>query len=250
MRSGPATVAVAGGDGSLRGAADRIAGSEVALLPIPAGTMNHFARRLGHETPEVAVEALKTGRVERAPVGIVDHHVFLNTATFGHYAAVIRRRERWRRYLTKWPAAGLAFAVTVARMRDLEFEVEIDGRALRKTGPLLWVGVGRGTFPRVHRSDEHPGPTQLEIVIPRPRGRIASIAFLARLALRLVSNRQPSPDRDVDILHARSLLIRGPARIESTLDGEVLEVHPPVFVGVEDGCLRVVVPGLAPDCAR
>jgi diacylglycerol kinase family enzyme len=50
-------VGVAGGDGTIRCAASVLAGSGVALLPIPAGTRNHFARELGIDTLERATEA-------------------------------------------------------------------------------------------------------------------------------------------------------------------------------------------------
>src|SRR4051812_7006344 len=36
-------VAVAGGDGTIRCAAEQMTGSDVPLLPVPAGTRNHFS---------------------------------------------------------------------------------------------------------------------------------------------------------------------------------------------------------------
>src|ERR1041384_3917331 len=54
---GPDCVAVAGGDGPLRGAAERLLGTGVPLLPIPGGTRNHFALAVGVSDLETAAKA-------------------------------------------------------------------------------------------------------------------------------------------------------------------------------------------------
>src|SRR5205085_837823 len=54
---GAEVVAVAGGDGTIRTAASVLAETGVALLPVPAGTRNHFARELGIDTLDAAGRA-------------------------------------------------------------------------------------------------------------------------------------------------------------------------------------------------
>ncbi len=247
MNAGPATVAVAGGDGSIRAAAARLAGTGATLVPIPTGTMNHFTRRLGFTGPEAIVDALTNGHVADVPVGIVDHHVFLNTATFGLYADVIRHRERWRPYTGKWLAAALAFAYTIARPRRVGLTAWIEGESIHRTTPLLWVGLGRGSFPRVHLAEDKGAPIDLEIVFLRQRTRWEMIGFLGRFARHLVSPDRPLAERDVERLHARGLLLEARHPIGVTLDGEVITIDPPVFITVQQRALRVLVPAGPPD---
>lgn len=237
---GAPMVAVSGGDGTLLTAADALAGSETALAAVPTGTLNHFARRLGIETVEDAAAAIATGRVARAPLGVVDDTVFLNTATFGLYADVVRRREAMRRWLGKWPAAVIAFAGRTLRLRQLDLVLEVEGRRLHRRTPLLWIGMGRGSFPFVHESDERRSSPELEIVVIRATRRLGVLRLLGRLSLAIRARSIPLADPGLEVLHARWVLIR--ARhpgVGVTLDGEIFRLTTPIFVGVADGALRV-----------
>ncbi|MDP9348847.1 MAG: hypothetical protein M3P24_06865, partial [Gemmatimonadota bacterium] len=168
--------------------------------------------------------------------------VFLNTATFGLYADVVRRRERLRRWLGKWPAAAVAFALRVVRMRRLEVVLDVDGKRLYRKTPLVWVGVGWGSFPRVHEAPEWRRSPDLEIVVLRPRGRFGVVGLLLRFVRHLLRGQRPVEDPALEVLHARQVLIRARRRIGVTLDGEVLRARSPVFVAVQDEALRVVTP--------
>lgn len=238
-------LAVSGGDGSLRTAAGVLSGTGTVLAPVPTGTLNHFARRLGVETVEDAARALASGRVSTVPLGVVDNRIFLNTATFGLYADVVRRRERLRPWLGKWPAAAVAFAVRLAKFRRMEVVLEVDGVQLRRRTPLLWVGLGWGSFPLVQEAPERRSSPDLEIVVLRSGGRLGVMALLARLLFRMHHGERPLEDPALEVIHARRLLVRARRRVGATLDGEVLRLTPPLFVAVQDDALRVVLP--APD---
>src|SRR4051812_1444474 len=59
--SGVPFVGVAGGDGTLRTAAEVLATSDVPLLAVPAGTRNHFAKDFGIVTLDDAGLAARDG---------------------------------------------------------------------------------------------------------------------------------------------------------------------------------------------
>src|SRR6478736_1716860 len=59
--AGASFVGVAGGDGTLRTAAEVLAGTPVALLAVPTGTRNHFAKDFGIATVEDAGAAANAG---------------------------------------------------------------------------------------------------------------------------------------------------------------------------------------------
>jgi diacylglycerol kinase family enzyme len=238
------TVAIAGGDGTQTAAAEILAGQPIALAPIPTGTLNHFARRTGVENIEDAAAALQGGHTSRVPVGVVNERLFLNTATFGLYADVVRRREQIRPWLAKWPSAAIAIVTRLIRMSRLHVTLEVTGAdgPLERFTPLVWVGVGWGSFPIVHRAAERRGQPDLEIVVLRPRGRFGMVWLGFRFLRHVLTRNRPVEDPALEVLHARSLLIRSAGAIGVTLDGEVFRLEAPLFVGVVDDALQVVVP--------
>jgi undecaprenyl-diphosphatase len=174
----------------------------------------------------------------------MDDRLFLNTATFGVYADVVRLRERWRPLLRKWGAASAALLTAFFRMNQVEVGLEVDGRFLWRRTPLVWVGVGWGSCPFVHEAPERRASPDLEIVIVRPRGRLGTLAFLLRLGVGLRERNQPVEDPALEVLHTRALLIRSVEKIGVTLDGEVTRTRGPIFVAIVDEALPVVAPCL------
>jgi diacylglycerol kinase family enzyme len=236
------TVAVCGGDGTLMAAAEVLAGGSVALAPIPTGTLNHFARRIGVEGIPDAAAAIRAGHTSRVPIGVVDDRIFLNTATFGLYADVVRKRESLRQWLTKWPAASVAILLKLLTMRRLRVTLQVEGERLERFTPLVWVGVGWGSFPRVHQAPERRGRPDLEIVVVRPRGRFGIVGLALRFLRHLGRSDRPVSDPALEVIHARSLIIHSGEQIGVTLDGEVIRMDGPVYIGVVDHALRVIVP--------
>lgn len=245
MDEGVDRVGISGGDGTILAAAGVLAGGETALGAIPSGTLNHFARRLGVGEIAEAAACLVGGRFDHAPVGVVDDHIFLNTATFGLYADVVRQRERLRRWLTKWPAAAIALTARLVRMQRLQVVLEVEGEQLVRHTPLVWVGVGWGSFPRVHLAPERRGTPDLEIVVLRPSGRFGVLGLSVRFFKHLFRGNRPVSDPALEVIHARNVLIHASHRMGVTLDGEVLRLRPPVFIGIVDDALRVLVPSAA-----
>jgi diacylglycerol kinase family enzyme len=243
-------VGVAGGDGTLRSAAAVIAGSSTILACIPTGTLNHFAQRIGIRDLADAAAALRNGVSRKVPVGTVQDSIFLNTLTFGEYPRIVRMRERFRPVLGKWPAAAVAFGIAFVTLRRVRVSLNVGGDVLFRRTSFVWVGIGWGSFPRVHEAQERRSSPDLEITVLRSDRRANSLAFLGRLAVRMLRSRQPVRDRALDVLHSRIMTLDAARRIDATADGEVLRLQPPVEVGVRDAALRVLTgPGLDSDTA-
>jgi undecaprenyl-diphosphatase len=138
-------LAVAGGDGTVGVAVRAALEADIPLLVIPAGTLNHFSRALGMETPAEATAAYRRGRLAKVDVGSVDDGAggrtyFVNNAGLGVYPDLVHRRESMQRRLGKWPALAVA-AAQVLRHAEPQ-EVVIDGHRR-----LLWMAfVGNGVY--------------------------------------------------------------------------------------------------------
>jgi undecaprenyl-diphosphatase len=241
VTAGATIVGVAGGDGSMRAAAASLAGTGTALLPVPTGTLNHFAQRCGIIDVDAAAAALRAPAFRTLPVGVAGSTIFLNTLTLGEYARTVRMRERWRRFLGKWPAALIGFNATLLSMRLIGVAMETEGRSFTRRTPFVWIGIGWGSFPRVHEALERRRRPDLEVAVLRSGSRRAGFTFLLRLGWRMLRGAQPVRDRALEVLHTRALSLTAHHSIDSTADGEVMRLQPPLDVGVRDDALRVVI---------
>jgi len=101
-RDGFDVVVVFGGDGTLNEAAEGLLRTPTAVVPLPGGSTNVFARTLGfpndavHAT-EMLVASLDRVATKRIGIGTANRRPFLLNAGIGFDAAVIRRVERYGR---------------------------------------------------------------------------------------------------------------------------------------------------------
>jgi diacylglycerol kinase family enzyme/membrane-associated phospholipid phosphatase len=180
---------VAGGDGTVNAAAAAALANSIPLAVFPAGTLDHFARDAGLDSPQDAADAVEAGTAVAVDVGWIEGDpdqpegaIFLNTLSLGSYPEIVEMRERLEEYLGKWPAVALA-AVRVLR-RGVPVELEVDGN-VRKLW-LLFAGNGGyrpSGFAPTYRPNLDDGLLDVRIVDAKsPLAR-------TRLVLALMSGR-------------------------------------------------------------
>jgi diacylglycerol kinase family enzyme/membrane-associated phospholipid phosphatase len=123
---------VAGGDGSVAAAAAIALEHGLPLAVIPAGTLNHFARDVGVETPDDVADAVRSGSAVEVDVAEVNGTPFLNTASIGAYPEMVERRDRLSHRLGKWMAMTVAAAQTLRHGEPVDLVV--DQRPIR-----VWI---------------------------------------------------------------------------------------------------------------
>lgn len=240
--SGGSLVAVAGGDGSHRTAASALVGASAALAPIPTGRLNHFARRAGLETVAAAGAAIREGHRARIPLGRVGGDVFLDTAVVGAYPDFIRLRERLRPVLTNWPAAGIAGLLMLARWPRVPVTIRSPDHDVRVRTAMLWVGVGRNSFPAPHEAPLPSVDDVLQVVL-LPGGRRAA-AGLARALVRYRRRGHGSLAGSTMTVHDVPWIeLDSPGPIPIALDGEPRSMDPPLRLDLAPEPLRLIVPG-------
>lgn len=98
---GIGALAVAGGDGTISCAANRIAGQDLPLAVLPLGTMNLLAKDLGIPPGlDAAITNVAAGQARRIDLGDVNGHLFLTASFLGMPARIARHREAQRRRVT------------------------------------------------------------------------------------------------------------------------------------------------------
>ncbi|MGW2822765.1 diacylglycerol kinase family protein [Streptomyces sp. NPDC001443] len=200
VREGATLVVVCGGDGTLRAAADVLAGSGVPLALVPCGTGNLLARNLGlPPTPADALDAALRGTPHHIDLGRVEGDGLASThftamSGAGLDAAMVQRANANSRIksLLGWPAYVLA-ALRVLRTPRTGLSVRLDGApALRRTARMVLVGniaTVQGGVPLLPGA--RPDDGRLNLLILDPRG-LGGWAAAVRALLRRGTSGSPS----------------------------------------------------------
>jgi undecaprenyl-diphosphatase len=123
-RSGRArALGVAGGDGSVAAAAAVALEHGLPLAVIAAGTLNHFARDVGLDTPQDTADAVNSGQAVTVDVAEVNGTPFLNTSSIGAYPEMVRRRDHLSGRMGKWLALTVAAAQVLRRQAPVSLVV-------------------------------------------------------------------------------------------------------------------------------
>lgn len=234
----PSFLAVAGGDGTIRCAAGVLAGTDMPLLPIPAGTLNHFAREVGIATLDDAGRAA-SGDVVRIDLGEVNGEIFVNNAGIGIYPRILRERKVHQKRFSKTVATVVA---AWHQIRDLhKFNVTANDSTYRAW--MVFVGNGRyGRSLLDVSSRESLEQGVLDVRIMRADGKLARLrAILALVSGRLDESR-------MTIVGEVPALELGfdRERVDVALDGEMLALDTPLRFRSRAGALQVLVPPAEP----
>lgn len=243
LETDPPVILVAGGDGTISSAASVAAGTRTALCILRAGTLNHFARRMGIPTdPRKAIELAFEGRTRRIDVGHVNDRIFLNTCVIGLYVEFVRRREELDPRFGYVISSAAAALKTLAVFGNRGFDLWVNGEAKRRESALIFVGVGERDFRiPVLGEPKEAGQNGLHVAIVQPLSRPQLAQMTVRAAVRGVG---PWPsDEHVDSFIVDDFVLAfedGDTRL--TLDGEIFQVDNRLRFHLERSELTVCTP--------
>ena len=234
VESGADALGMAGGDGSLAVVAAAAAAHDRSFICVPAGTRNHFALDLGVDRHDVlgALDAFTDAVERRIDVAEVDGRPFLNNVSLGIYGEAVRRaayRDAKARTLVETAEKVLAPHGQVPALRlvdDAGREHDQPAVVLVSNNPYSMDRPPPGTRPELDSG-------LLGIVVleapahgPRPPGRAWS---------------------------APSLEVYAPAPVHAGVDGEAVDLGPPLRFAIRPKALRVRIssrhPGVSPSAS-
>jgi diacylglycerol kinase (ATP) len=244
----PDALVVVGGDGMVHLAANVLAGTKVPLGIVASGTGNDMARGLGlpFDDVEASIRAL-VAALDRPPrsidLGRVRHvddetgqeatRWFACVLSAGFDAIVNERANRMT-----WPKGAsrylVALGLELARLKPIEYRLELDGNELTTTGALISVGnnVSLGGGMKV-TPDAKVDDGMLDVLVVQALSRTAFLRIFPR-----VFKGEHVTDRRVAIYRARRIRIESDA-VVAYADGE--RIGPlPVDIEVVPGAMRVL----------
>ena len=243
IESGADAVGMAGGDGSLGVVARVCVGHDVPFVCVPAGTRNHFALDLGldRDDPSLALAAFVNGEEHRIDYGEVNGRFFLNNVSLGGYAAAVAQPG----YRDAKVETALAVIPDLVGQGgpwfDLRFEVP--GVGWWQSAALLQVSNGvydmaGPNLGRRFRLDE--GVLGIVAVDVDHAGDLVTLAILA-------AARHPERSAGVWPWTAETFRVEsGQRSVGVGVDGEYVELEPPLEFRSHPRGLRVLVPAGTP----
>jgi YegS/Rv2252/BmrU family lipid kinase len=227
-----------GGDGTVRRCLGVLAGTEIPLAVLPAGTANLFATNLGIPCDlERAVQIGLHGRTRTIDVGSFDKERFAVMAGAGFDAEMIRDADSHKERVGR--AAYLVSGSRNLRLAGFDAEIEVDGADWfegRATCLLLGnlgdIFGGVEIFP-----DARPDDGMLELGVCTAEGVAQWTRTLARTAVS-----EPSRSPFVRVTKARKVKVGLDRKVRYELDGGDRSKVQDFKVKVEQGALRVRVP--------
>ena len=217
---GADALGVAGGDGSLAIVAAAAQAHDLPFVCIPAGTRNHFALDVGVDRRDVvgSLDAFTDGVERRIDVAEVNGRLFLNNVSLGIYGDAVRQptyRDAKARTLLETAAQTLGPS---AAAPDLQL-VDDRGRTLRDPAVVLVSN----------------NPYSLEP--PRAPGTRPTLDS-GRLGIIVLDTPRPggSPGRSWT---ATRFEVTAPAPVHAGVDGEAVELVPPLRFAIRPRALRV-----------
>jgi diacylglycerol kinase family enzyme len=236
VAGGADLLGVAGGDGTQALVAGIAAAHDLPYLCISAGTRNHFAMDLGldRDDPARCLDALSDGVEQRIDLGRIGDRTFVNNASFGAYAEIVRS-----------PAYRDDKRGTTLQMLP---DVLAKGGAGHLTAH---VGAADITGPQALLVSNNPyGSGDIAGLNRRARldtGTLGVVAITVGSAAQAIGLIRRGRGRGVTTLTAGQVTVDAPAaEIPVGIDGETIMMPTPVRCTVLPRALRVVVPASRP----
>jgi diacylglycerol kinase family enzyme len=241
VEQGTAGLIAAGGDGTVNTLAGIALRAGVPLGVLPQGTLNHFAKDLGVPTDlDGALAVVLEGHTRQVDVGEVCGRIFVNNSSLGVYPRIVRLRERYgARGPAKWLAALWATLAVLRRHPFAGVRLVVDGQPVVRRTPFVFVGnneyrmegLRAGTRETLDRG-------VLALYVMNASGRRS----LVWLGLQVLLGRTAQlRELDTFLLSEATIEVRR-SQIGVALDGEVVELRPPLVYRSHPGALTVFAP--------
>jgi len=239
---GADVIGMAGGDGSQALVASIAAEHDVPMVVIPAGTRNHLALDLGLDRNDVvgALDAFGEAVERRMDLADVNGRVFVNNVSLGLYAAIVRSPE----YRNAKRETTLAELPKLLGPGGKPFDLRFVGPAGERHDAAHLIQVSNGPY----------GDTMRDMG-QRPRldtGRLGIVSLVIpddaaqRRFTRALAIGQPDRYEGFAAWNAPRFELTSDSPIEAGLDGESVELAPPLVFASRPGVLRIRLPKNAP----
>jgi diacylglycerol kinase family enzyme len=238
VEDGAELIFACGGDGTVMAVVTALAGSDVAMAVLPAGTGNLLAANLGLATDAATgVQVALDGGRKRIDVGVVDDQCFAVMAGMGFDAEMLEGTSDTAKKHIGW-LAYVGGAMKHLRNRPMSVRIALDGgKPMRRHPRTVIVGnVGRlqGGVRLLTEASPDDGKLDVAILSPRNLGHRVSLGWaVIRRSDRVPRMETYSAER-VEILSTRPQ--------PRQLDGDLIDPGRSLKIQIKPRALLLCVP--------
>ncbi|SJN45987.1 Conserved protein with diacylglycerol kinase catalytic domain [Microbacterium esteraromaticum] len=265
LDDGASAVLAAGGDGTVRAAAEAMAGTGIPFAVIPSGTGNLFARNLSLPLarPETMMDAVFTGMTHPVDIGWAKltreddtetEHAFVVLAGMGLDADMIANTKTELKKSVGWVAYidGAARSLPGAKPFRVVYQID-DGRLhSTKVHSMLFANCGALPAGIALMPDASLDDGRMDIAVIQPTGPLGwlglwrkvwwdnSVLTRSRAGRRVLERRGRNASIRYLHGHVAETAMVAPTSIE--LDGDAFGAAVRMTCRIEQGGLRIVLP--------
>lgn len=228
-----ATIAVIGGDGTISAVAGMVANTKATLVPLPGGTLNHFAKDLGvADTLEKAIANIVKTNVKMIDIASVNGVYFVNNSSIGLYPTSLRVRDQLENKIGKWPAACVAVVRTVFRFHV--YTLSINGKTVQT--PFMFVGNNKYQLAaRSAKNRTQLNAGELFVAVIRANSKWSAVKAMAAAVFGKVADQ-----KDFILFTPQEVVVRAKrSHMTVSHDGEFTRVQTPLTYKIHHKALRV-----------
>ena len=229
-------VLVAGGDGTVRTAAQICAHSPCTLGILPLGTLNHFAKELNLPiTPDEMIEAINAHHTKQIDLAKVNEFIFVNNSSIGFYPRFAQKRDELSKSYNKWLSYIPSFFQVLKH--HPKYQVSLTNNQLNMTFKTSFLMISNNLY-------SHKFPLTIE----RERFDAAELGIYVykkgKLSLTTIINLLFRRPQDLQIEKTSlplEIKVQQQTKIRIALDGDTEETNNPLCYSILPGALKVLV---------
>jgi diacylglycerol kinase family enzyme len=238
VRDGAELIFACGGDGTMMAVVTALAGTDVALAVLPAGTGNLLAANLGLAAdPATGVQVALDGGRRRIDVGVAGDQCFAVMAGMGFDAQMLAGTSERAKKRLGW-LAYVGGALKHLRDRPMRARIVLDGGPPmpRRPRTVIVGNVGRlqGGVRLLNRAD--PADGRLDVAVLSPN----NLGHWARLAWAVLRRRGRVPL--METFTAERIEIYSRSAQPRQLDGDLIEPGRTQKIHIKPRALLLCVP--------
>lgn len=238
VRDGAELIFVCGGDGTVMAVVSALAGSDVALAVLPAGTGNLLAANLGLSgDAATGVQVALEGGRRRIDVGVVEDRCFAVMAGMGFDAHMLEGTSEVAKKHLGW-LAYVGGALKHLRDRPMRVRIVLDrGAPMPRRPRAVIVGnVGRlqGGVRLLSKAEPDDGRLDVAVLSPKNLAHWASLCWAVLLRRERVPLMETYTAERIEIYSTRAQ--------PRQLDGDVIEPGRSMKISIRPRALLLCVP--------
>ena len=229
---GPDRVIAAGGDGTVKMAAEVVMGKNIPLGIIPAGSANGMAKELEIPLePAAAIELAITGESKPLDLIFINDEYCIHLSDIGLNARML---EHFEQFDTRgFIGYGRALLKMLGKHQFIRLKLQANNRVYKRKVVMAVIANASkyGTGARINPTGD-PSDGEFEVVLVRRLGLLQ--------LLKMIVTGKPLAENQTEVIKCKRMKLTASRPYPFQVDGESREKQKEITAVIEPGALQVI----------